>query len=1846
MKKIFFLFFTFLMLTAASASAYVWPRTYGPWDRLNNGGTVTGTIKVPVIFISFSQTNSDDEYVISTTNQTAWMESLNGTTGYGASQYFNDMSYGNVNVQFVKVGSYTASGKSSTYSSTYTDLVSTAVQGVNYSDWSNFDSNNDGFVDMVLLIFAGHADGDYTSGNKSISGIYPRSGWLDFSSNGNGTTISGVSGLKWSRYLYVNDLASGSASRDNLATALHELGHALFDLPDYYNSSSGSPSYGSNMGYWDTMDYGMYFKSSGAQGVNAVPGLSAYSRMLNGWVTPRELTYGQHVTLRPLNEYPDACMIKTVNDNVYYILEARHAKSGSWDDGLASGLILTYVNEANTSSFIVNHNSNNGTVKVVRADGTTWTDSNYSSSISTQPYGPNVKSIPSSVNSIFATKTVENITVNSDGSVEFDFMGGATNVCHFEFANTSVDMTMGGTQINPLSGTPAGYDGQISYASNNSSVATVNAATGQVTAVGVGTATITVTGTTTANFEGGTASYTVIVREVAQDVNSLADGTIVTLTNYYGLGNLVNDNGTIKALGGSQAAVDAAFSDGRGYNTAYATGFDKTNANHLWQVMTNEGQKYLVNVGTGKTVSVANPTVLATDPSAVTFTAVNGLSNVYAISTTANQYMSASVFTQNVTNVASNYSPNSSTFSYTVDNYDSSQTLRITADLSNCSSTNENVLSLGNNISAWDGAHVHMYYTKSTKQLLVWFLNNVSSGGQNKTITLSSNTLTVELNNNTLTVNGTAITTSDYAQLAGLTGLSTIEVGSTEGATRSKATNYNISVLSGENSQYPVSATSQDASTAWAINTVTNSGITPLTTQQVFGGEVVTPDPEDPDEPAVDTAILWDGNSSNKSQPASRIPALVKTNDGSLLAFSDVRYNRMDIGQKGQGPDTYRIDLQMRRSTDGGSNWSAPVTIAEGNANCGYGDASVVADNASGKVLMMCAAGNVSFPNSTSANPIKIHKFVSNDNGQNWTDKGDITDYIYNSVLNNASKAFFSSGKMTQGSYRKPGAQYNRIYVSLVTANGSQVAYSDDFGDTWAILGNAVAQSAGDEAHVVELPNGDILLVGRAGFTETKRYVNLFTYTNKETGAGSWGTQGQVNGTTAAGCHGDIDLVPALKNGNLTYLLLQSAPTTNAPRRYVTYYYKELADADSYSLSDFTSGWTQGLQVYGDASAYSSLRYLGDGVEAILYEKAETNYSGGASASNDPNPAGYDITFTTNTIAEITNNAFSTEEGDLLTYIYTDSENSSVQLVGEYVGTAGVTTPSVTLPDYCVVSGGTWEGNVYKATVTASYPFTPSTSSTEYYYFVHSSNNNGATNYWMSTDAGVTFNATEPTDLDNGTWAFVGSWATGFAIKNRAGFYMYTTEFVDATTSDNGTQIGLSATNRTIYDLVVETYDNNVVGEFKVGSHYLSFYSSNKSYLSYYGSNHAGIRFYFTESETVEVEEPEEGVVGKVKMGVKQIETTSTVTYYQKTTTAPTKGSSTTFLIMSANTYWAMCDDASKSVAGPGNTTADYDGDVNVSGKPYTFTWTSQGYLLCSNGKYLNRSNTSLSFDSSGSTVWNIAKSAQNIRISTGSGRNTYYITSPSANAGAFTASTTASNISFYTAATKQGTVYEDAAPLPFSIKAEYATLYSADAYKMPGDDLVGYFIEDATAEGGELNPREVYHSGDIVPAGTSLLLHGTQGNYSATLYEEKVGGTETCVVYDDSANQLEGTRDGSSFTASQRGDVLYYKLTWQDASDHAAGLGFYWGATDGAAFKLTNSYTAYLAVEKEQAAKSRGFILPFNPNGGIITRIEAVETVVPAHDGAIYSLSGQRMNGAHLPAGVYVKNGKKLIIK
>ena len=324
-----------------------------------------------------------------------------------------------------------------------------------------------------------------------------------------------------------------------------------------------------------------------------------------------------------------------------------------------------------------------------------------------------------------------------------------------------------------------------------------------------------------------------------------------------------------------------------------------------------------------------------------------------------------------------------------------------------------------------------------------------------------------------------------------------------------------------------------------------------------------------------------------------RIPSIVRYlggkadgQKGGLWAFADLRYNKGgDIGNNN------RIDIISRKLEIGSNTWGNPVIILHGNDNASgynyaFGDAATVVDRESGKILLMTAAGRNSVWVGTAGYP-NVARSVYDPATGKWTTT-EVTNAFYGENNVYANHLFVSSGRMIQSTkYKKD--KYYRIYAGICTVgtNGSRVAYSDDFGETWHYLGGATASPIkdGDECKVEELPDGSILPnAKRYGSNNYGRLTNIFTFTNIATGEGTWdnvatsGTANTDGQTFTSNCNAEIMLVPAKKvsDGSQTYLLLLSGPASTN-RSNGSIYWKELpATADEYRKpSNYVSGWTK-----------------------------------------------------------------------------------------------------------------------------------------------------------------------------------------------------------------------------------------------------------------------------------------------------------------------------------------------------------------------------------------------------------------------------------------------------------------------------------------------------------------------------------------------------------------------------------------------------------------------------------------------------------------------------------------------
>lgn len=206
-----------------------------------------------------------------------------------------------------------------------------------------------------------------------------------------------------------------------------------------------------------------------------------------------------------------------------------------------------------------------------------------------------------------------------------------------------------------------------------------------------------------------------------------------------------------------------------------------------------------------------------------------------------------------------------------------------------------------------------------------------------------------------------------------------------------------------------------------------------------------------------------------------------------------------------------------------------------------------------------------------------------------------------------------------------------------------------------------------------------------------------------------------------------------------------------------------------------------------------------------------------------------------------------------------------------------------------------------------------------------------------------------------------------------------------------------------------------------------------------------------------------------------------------------------------------------------------------------------------------------------------------------------------------------------------------------------YATFSNANVVFMPKDVTIstvavesksivlcnsteGYLgkVETVNIEGTDV-------AGYYIPANTGVLLNSkNSGEVTYYTVENKEVAEYDAILN----NMLMPSVAGGEFTAES--GKVYYKLAYDDYKAQT-GLGFYWGADNGAAFYV-KAGTAYLAVPAgENAAK--GFTL-----NGEATGIEGVNANVE-NAKAIYNLNGQRVASMAKP-GLYIVNGKKVVRK
>jgi sialidase-1 len=349
-------------------------------------------------------------------------------------------------------------------------------------------------------------------------------------------------------------------------------------------------------------------------------------------------------------------------------------------------------------------------------------------------------------------------------------------------------------------------------------------------------------------------------------------------------------------------------------------------------------------------------------------------------------------------------------------------------------------------------------------------------------------------------------------------------------------------------------------------------------------GLVAVPQQTQPADAAVTQTVLFDKGFAGYG--CYRIPAIVRTKLGTLLAFAEARRTWC--------ADSQEIDLVVRRSEDDGRTWSAQQIVLSGvdgdpNAVSTRGNPTPIVDLETGRIVLLTTMD----PGNGTNRPRTPYVQFSDDDGKTFSTAKNIGDQI-----DDPAWGWYATGPV-HGIQLTRGAHAGRLVAGTNYDTDGKVAgqlvYSDDHGETWH-KGATDLRNDGivpQEISVVEKVDGGIYAGARnnAGSNGDSR---AFAVSNDggETYAAPYAS---IIGLTTPTVQGSLLRLRATDQGAKYNRILFASPADPERRRYMTI------------RSSFDEGKTwqsvaDGTRITSDWSGYSDMTMLDTGEIGLLYE--------------------------------------------------------------------------------------------------------------------------------------------------------------------------------------------------------------------------------------------------------------------------------------------------------------------------------------------------------------------------------------------------------------------------------------------------------------------------------------------------------------------------------------------------------------------------------------------------------------------------------------------------------------------
>ncbi len=330
---------------------------------------------------------------------------------------------------------------------------------------------------------------------------------------------------------------------------------------------------------------------------------------------------------------------------------------------------------------------------------------------------------------------------------------------------------------------------------------------------------------------------------------------------------------------------------------------------------------------------------------------------------------------------------------------------------------------------------------------------------------------------------------------------------------------------------------------------------------------------------------------------AYRIPGIVTTDHGTLLATYDVRHNNSADLQE-------HIDVGLSRSTDSGKTWEKMrIPLSFGNygglpaAQNGVGDPCILFDPTTRTTWIAAAwthgmagqrAWNASKPGMDIEQTAQLVLTKSTDDGKTWSEPINIT-----SQVKQPEWHFLLQGPGRGITMENGTLVFPIQFIGKDRIPCAGIMYSTDKGETWTI--HQPARTNTTEAQVAEIEPG-VLMLNMRDNRGGSRAVSTTTNMGK-----TWVQHSSSrNALQEPVCMASLLHVKAEDNALKRDLLLFSNPNTTAKRHHITI---------KASL-DGGKTWQEANQLLLDEAigwGYSCLTMIDRKTVGILYESSSAN---------------------------------------------------------------------------------------------------------------------------------------------------------------------------------------------------------------------------------------------------------------------------------------------------------------------------------------------------------------------------------------------------------------------------------------------------------------------------------------------------------------------------------------------------------------------------------------------------------------------------------------------------------------